>query len=232
MTPSGHKAFLVNNTRDVDILLMHNRTYAAEYVYSHPGRAEFAGAGSANALAGSPTPCRHARGSRSSTGPSSWVSRSPTLRPGLPRRRKGFHSSGAARISSGLGVVSLRRQPSFVYAHLTTKNEHQFHRLAFSPILVTLYAEAHAPEGLAAGRRGVHCGSDSRIAALDGMISAFCPKISSRCGHADSACFDALVARYVTNASTRRAAQAKIMLSIAIALSHARLGSHGRGAGM
>lgn len=30
--PSGHKAFLVNNTRELDMLLMHNRTYAAEYV--------------------------------------------------------------------------------------------------------------------------------------------------------------------------------------------------------
>jgi hypothetical protein len=32
MMPSGHKAFLVNNTRDVDLLLMHNKTFAAEYV--------------------------------------------------------------------------------------------------------------------------------------------------------------------------------------------------------
>ncbi|KAM3088018.1 60S ribosomal protein L32 [Clarireedia jacksonii] len=32
MMPSGHKAFLVNNTRDVDLLLMHNKSYAAEYV--------------------------------------------------------------------------------------------------------------------------------------------------------------------------------------------------------
>ena len=32
MMPSGHKAFLVSNTRDVDLLLMHNRTFAAEYV--------------------------------------------------------------------------------------------------------------------------------------------------------------------------------------------------------
>lgn len=32
MMPSGHKAFLVNNTKDVELLLMHNRTYAAEYV--------------------------------------------------------------------------------------------------------------------------------------------------------------------------------------------------------
>lgn len=31
LMPSGHKAFLVNNIRDLDILLMHNRTYAAEY---------------------------------------------------------------------------------------------------------------------------------------------------------------------------------------------------------
>jgi hypothetical protein len=30
--PSGHKAFLVHNEKDVDLLLMHNRTYAAEYV--------------------------------------------------------------------------------------------------------------------------------------------------------------------------------------------------------
>lgn len=28
--PSGHKAFLVNNTRDLELLLMHNKTYAAE----------------------------------------------------------------------------------------------------------------------------------------------------------------------------------------------------------
>lgn len=34
MMPSGHKAFLVNNTRDLDLLLMHNKTYAAEYVTS------------------------------------------------------------------------------------------------------------------------------------------------------------------------------------------------------
>jgi large subunit ribosomal protein L32e len=31
MMPSGHKAFLVHNTRDVDLLLMHNKTFAAEY---------------------------------------------------------------------------------------------------------------------------------------------------------------------------------------------------------
>ena len=30
--PSGHKAFLVHNPADVDLLLMHNKTFAAEYV--------------------------------------------------------------------------------------------------------------------------------------------------------------------------------------------------------
>lgn len=32
LMPSGHKAFLVHNPADVDLLLMHNRTFAAEYV--------------------------------------------------------------------------------------------------------------------------------------------------------------------------------------------------------
>ena len=32
LMPSGHKAFLVHNARDVDLLLMHNQTFAAEYV--------------------------------------------------------------------------------------------------------------------------------------------------------------------------------------------------------
>jgi len=30
MMPSGHKAFLVHNPKDVELLLMHNRTFAAE----------------------------------------------------------------------------------------------------------------------------------------------------------------------------------------------------------
>lgn len=30
MMPSGHKAFLVNNLNELDLLLMHNKTYAAE----------------------------------------------------------------------------------------------------------------------------------------------------------------------------------------------------------
>lgn len=32
LMPSGHKAFLVHNPADVDLLLMHNKTFAAEYV--------------------------------------------------------------------------------------------------------------------------------------------------------------------------------------------------------
>lgn len=35
MMPSGHKAFLVQNPRDVELLLMHNRTFAAEYVFHY-----------------------------------------------------------------------------------------------------------------------------------------------------------------------------------------------------
>lgn len=36
MMPSGHKAFLVHNTGDVDLLLMHNKTFAAEYAQTVP----------------------------------------------------------------------------------------------------------------------------------------------------------------------------------------------------
>jgi len=32
--PSGHKAFVVHNPNDVELLLMHNTTFAAEYVYA------------------------------------------------------------------------------------------------------------------------------------------------------------------------------------------------------
>lgn len=32
MMPSGHKSFLVNNVKDLELLMMHNRTYAAECV--------------------------------------------------------------------------------------------------------------------------------------------------------------------------------------------------------
>ncbi|KAL8944738.1 MAG: hypothetical protein Q9216_000307 [Gyalolechia sp. 2 TL-2023] len=38
MMPSGHKAFLVNNISDVDLLLMHNKTYAAEIAHAVSSR--------------------------------------------------------------------------------------------------------------------------------------------------------------------------------------------------
>ena len=38
MMPSGHKAFLVHNVRDLDLLLMHNRTYAAEISHNVSSR--------------------------------------------------------------------------------------------------------------------------------------------------------------------------------------------------
>lgn len=38
MMPSGHKAFLVHNSRDVELLLMHNKTYAAEIAHAVSSR--------------------------------------------------------------------------------------------------------------------------------------------------------------------------------------------------
>ncbi|KAK3940344.1 hypothetical protein QBC46DRAFT_364128 [Diplogelasinospora grovesii] len=38
MMPSGHKAFLVSNVRDVELLLMHNKTYAAEIAHNVSSR--------------------------------------------------------------------------------------------------------------------------------------------------------------------------------------------------
>ncbi|KAK3213535.1 hypothetical protein GRF29_28g210999 [Pseudopithomyces chartarum] len=38
LMPSGHKAFVVNNARDVDLLLMHNQTFAAEISHSVSAR--------------------------------------------------------------------------------------------------------------------------------------------------------------------------------------------------
>lgn len=34
MMPSGHKAFLVRNVNDVELLLMHSNTYAAEIAHN------------------------------------------------------------------------------------------------------------------------------------------------------------------------------------------------------
>ncbi|KAL8371306.1 hypothetical protein RB595_001238 [Gaeumannomyces hyphopodioides] len=38
MMPSGHKAFLVQNTNDVELLLMHNQTFAAEIAHNVSSR--------------------------------------------------------------------------------------------------------------------------------------------------------------------------------------------------
>lgn len=38
MAPSGHKAFLVSNTKEVELLLMHNRTFAAEIAHNVSSR--------------------------------------------------------------------------------------------------------------------------------------------------------------------------------------------------
>ncbi|KAK3357013.1 ribosomal protein L32e [Lasiosphaeria hispida] len=38
MMPSGHKAFLVSNVNDVELLLMHNKTFAAEIAHNVSSR--------------------------------------------------------------------------------------------------------------------------------------------------------------------------------------------------
>ncbi|KAI9816727.1 MAG: hypothetical protein M1826_001725 [Phylliscum demangeonii] len=42
MMPSGHKAFLVHNVRDVDLLLMHNKIFAAEIAHAVSSRKRIA----------------------------------------------------------------------------------------------------------------------------------------------------------------------------------------------
>ena len=38
MMPSGHKAFLVHNEKDVELLLMHRKTFAAEIAHGVSSR--------------------------------------------------------------------------------------------------------------------------------------------------------------------------------------------------
>lgn len=71
MMPSGHKAFLVHNPKDVELLLMHNRTYAAEYVHENIRTEEIRPLTNA----GSPTPSPPASVSTSSPRPRPSVSR-------------------------------------------------------------------------------------------------------------------------------------------------------------
>jgi hypothetical protein len=80
MMPSGHKAFLVHNVHDMDMLLMHNQTYAAEYVFLEPTTTNPT---KLIQPAESPTPCQQERESRSSPRLRPSVSRSPTQRPRL-----------------------------------------------------------------------------------------------------------------------------------------------------
>lgn len=93
MMPSGHKAFVVNNTSDLDLLLMHNKTYAAEYV---PPSGKATGNIEHISVAilkvaltflflfeGLPTQCRRGSEWLLCRGRSSWVSRLRMLRRGL-----------------------------------------------------------------------------------------------------------------------------------------------------
>lgn len=94
MMPSGHKAFLVSNTNDVELLLMHNKTYAAEYVYDLDRFHRTTNLRNAEEIqgltgtTGSPTTSPRGSVSTSSRAPSSWVSRSRTPRPRSPPRCK------------------------------------------------------------------------------------------------------------------------------------------------
>jgi hypothetical protein len=71
LMPSGHKAFLVHNVSDVDVLLMHNRTYAAEYVLLLI--IIFWYVGVLTRREGLHMPFRHGNESRSSARRSSWA---------------------------------------------------------------------------------------------------------------------------------------------------------------
>jgi hypothetical protein len=79
MMPSGHKAFLVSNVKDVELLLMHNKTYAAEYVTSFYRawtetaptilwEGQFGQWKTDSVSPGSPTTCPRGSGSTSSRG--------------------------------------------------------------------------------------------------------------------------------------------------------------------
>jgi len=121
MMPSGHKAFLVSNVKDVELLLMHNKTYAAECVppfhLFDPHTVEAIIPGRANAdsrpvfrslarqltfgVIGSPTTFRRGSGSRSLPARSNYPSRSPTPRPrSRPRSKRVWEMGNGARSST------------------------------------------------------------------------------------------------------------------------------------
>jgi len=68
LAPNGYRAFLVNNARDLDVLLMHSGSYAAEYVLYATEPLE-----QIQTDEGSLTPFLLARGSRSSAAQRLWV---------------------------------------------------------------------------------------------------------------------------------------------------------------
>jgi hypothetical protein len=90
MMPSGHKAFLVQNPKDVELLLMHNRTYAAEYAPTNTSAPTFPRKRTNRDEIGLATPSLPASASISSPRPRLSVSRLPTPRAVSPLRLKCF----------------------------------------------------------------------------------------------------------------------------------------------
>jgi hypothetical protein len=111
MMPSGHKAFLVSNVKDVELLLMHNKTYAAECVspFTFPilqpskriqitPRIWSLARQLTMRVTGSPTTFRRGSGSRSLPARSNYPSRSPTPRPrSRPRSKRVWGMGNGAR---------------------------------------------------------------------------------------------------------------------------------------
>lgn len=93
--PSGHKAFLVHNLADVDLLLMHNKTFAAEYVTAlHSILVSYTEylilvADCDTPCAGSDTQFHQGRGWKSFPGQRNWESRLRMRKRELRRKRRG-----------------------------------------------------------------------------------------------------------------------------------------------
>lgn len=113
MMPSGHKAFLVHNPKDVELLLMHNRTYAAEYV--QPDYDIIHGIKKTNSDVGSPTLSPPASVSTSSPRPRLSVSRSPTPRAVSPPRPKWNEPKSSVSFFYRCGIRRSTRESGFLY---------------------------------------------------------------------------------------------------------------------
>lgn len=107
MAPSGHKAFLVSNVGDVELLLMHNRTHAAEYASPFPPHDQRL----LTSYAGLPTTSPPESELTSLPVLSNWVSRSPTPRRRLPLRFKreliGFWAALRLCIGKGFALLAV-----------------------------------------------------------------------------------------------------------------------------